>query len=117
MPALNFKKQFAPKVESGKKRQTIRRKRRDGKYPRPGQTLYLYTGMRTKSCRKLGEETCKSSLPILIDGRNVVVGGQLLSADEELKLAQADGFEGVEDFRNFFSNQDADAFDGVLICW
>ena len=60
MPALNFKKQFADKVERGEKRQTIRALRADGRNPQPGQTLFLYTGMRTKSCRKLGEAVCSS---------------------------------------------------------
>ena len=55
MPALNFKKEFADKVASGEKRQTIRALRKDGKNPRPGQKLYLYTGMRTKYCRKCGD--------------------------------------------------------------
>ena len=52
MPAYNFQKQFAPLVESGQKRQTIRAigKRR---HARPGESLQLYTGQRTKACRKL----------------------------------------------------------------
>lgn len=52
MPAYNFRKQFAPLVESGQKRQTIRTigKRR---HARAGEPLQLYTGQRTKACRKL----------------------------------------------------------------
>ena len=60
MPLLGFKKQFAPLVEEGQKRQTIRAKRRDGRNPHAGETLFLYTGLRTKSCRKLGISGCKS---------------------------------------------------------
>jgi hypothetical protein len=44
MPALDFQARFAPLVESGEKRQTIRKRRK-----RPigvGQTLYLWTGQR-----------------------------------------------------------------------
>jgi len=33
MPALNFKKQFAKRVESGEKRQTIRKSREDCRNP------------------------------------------------------------------------------------
>ena len=51
MPALNFKKQFAEKVETGEKRQTVRAKRKRAFVV--GDKLYLYTGMRTKYCRKL----------------------------------------------------------------
>lgn len=119
MPALSFKKEFAPKVESGEKKQTIRRKRKDGRDPKKGQTLYLYTGMRTKSCRKLGEEICKSALPILIGEFDVFVGGQLLSLEEEKVLAEADGFETVTDFRDFFLDDYSwpGRFEGCLICW
>lgn len=38
---------------SGEKRQTIRANRKDGRDPKQGQPLMLYTGMRTKSCVKL----------------------------------------------------------------
>lgn len=36
MFTLNFKKQFAPAVEAGTKRQTIRAPRKDGRKPSPG---------------------------------------------------------------------------------
>ena len=56
MPALNFQKQFVPLIESGEKRQTIRSQR---KQPiKVGDLLYLYTGQRTKNCRKLAESIC-----------------------------------------------------------
>ena len=64
MAALNFQKQFAPDVESGIKLQTIRAKRKNP--IKEGETLYLYTGMRTKKCRKLGEVKCYSVLPFEI---------------------------------------------------
>lgn len=93
MPALNFKKQFAPLVESGGKRQTIRARRKDGRDPRPGQTLYLYTGMRTQVCRKLGEVECKKTEAIAIEENyDIIVGTHGLSIEEECKLAEADGF-------------------------
>lgn len=51
MALLNFQKQFADLIEAGTKRQTIRAAR---KYPiKVGDKLYLYTGLRTKYCRKL----------------------------------------------------------------
>ena len=52
MPALNFT-MFVDKVESGEKRQTIRAYRKDGRDPKPGDPLYLFTGMRTTACRRL----------------------------------------------------------------
>ena len=118
MPALNFQKRFAPSVESGKKRQTIRACRRDGRNPRVGHTLYLYTGQRTKYCRKLGEAVCKSSEIITIDENYIFVEGKILTDHECAKLAIADGFEYVEDFKGFFSqNHDGLPFTGYLIKW
>ena len=83
MPALNFQKQFADAVESGlfdlrgeprpdrligvrPKLQTIRLYRKDERDPKPGQTLYHFTGMRTKQCRRLGEAECTSVMPVEI---------------------------------------------------
>lgn len=53
MPALNFKAQFAPLVESGAKRRTIRAFRKDKRDPKQGDTLYLYTGLRTKYAKPI----------------------------------------------------------------
>lgn len=69
MPALNYQKRFAPLVESGKKKHTIRACRKDGRDPRPGEVLYQYTGMRTKGCRKLREDICRVVWPVYMDER------------------------------------------------
>lgn len=117
MPVLNFKKQFAPMVESGLKRQTIRARRKDGRNPQPGQTLYLYTGMRTTGCRKLKEVICKSCETIVIEEVNIIVGRNLLSVDEKYVMAKKDGFEYIDDFRNFFLKTHGLPFYGFLIKW
>lgn len=57
MVALNFEAQFADDVEDGRKRRTIRAPRKDGRNPKAGDKAHLYTGMRQKGCRKLGEAT------------------------------------------------------------
>jgi hypothetical protein len=64
VPALNFQSRFAPLILAGTKRSTIRRRRKDRRDPKPGQTLYLFTGMRTKSCRRLLETRCERVRPI-----------------------------------------------------
>jgi hypothetical protein len=116
MPAYNFKKQFAPKVESGEKRQTIRRPRK--RRTRLGDALYLYTGMRTKYCRKLRTETCKSVIPISIQANGIYVGlcRRKLSMAECKKIAIADGFESLSDFMDFFESQGL-PYHGELIKW
>ncbi|WP_035238125.1 hypothetical protein [Desulfobacter vibrioformis] len=118
MPSLNYKKQFAGKVESGEKRQTIRARRKDGKDPRPGQTLYHFYGLRTKYCRKLREDVCKSTEAITIEGRhNVVVGTITLSLAAETNLANADGFYTSIEFFDFFEKTHGFPFHGLIIKW
>lgn len=118
MPALNFKSQFADDVESGKKRQTIRPIRK-----RPikvGDDLHLYTGMRTKICRKLGMGICGSVMPVRIDAKQkrVVLNGMPLWFHHEIdELARADGFASIGEFFDFFKRQYGEVFEGVLIKW
>lgn len=101
MPAYNFKAQFADKVKTLTKRQTIRPKRK--RPTKPGDTLYLYTGMRTRQCRKLLETKCKSVEPvdIYLEG-DVWVNGQKLLPNELIAFVQADGFDNIADFLLFF---------------
>lgn len=52
MPAYNFQERFAGAVESGQKRQTIRK---TDKGAQPGSKAYLYTGQRTAPGRWVSE--------------------------------------------------------------
>ena len=118
MPALNFKKQFASVVEAWMKRQTIRPRRKDGRDPKPGQQLYLYTGMRTKNCRKLGQTICTAVKTIAIEENgDIWVGNRRLGIDEKYELVKADGFHYIDDFRNFFLKTHGLPFYGFLIKW
>lgn len=65
MVAYSFMKQFAPPIVEGTKRQTIRGERK--RHARPGETIQLYTGMRTKYCRRIGVAICRLASPITID--------------------------------------------------
>ena len=119
MPALNFKARWADKVESGEKPHSIRAWRK-----RPfkiGDRVYLYTGMRTKACRKLGESDCIDAPPIIIRkmegvGVSVIVGSDLLSTYQAEQLARADGFDDLEEFGAFFLPTGG-TFYGQLIRW
>ena len=118
MPALNFQERFAAAVESGEKRQTIRRA-----WKRPikvGDMLYLYTGMRTKRCEGIGQYVCKSV-------RTIKFTLGTISIDEETycfgqthaahHFAKADGFDSWPEMRNWFSDRYGLPFEGVLIEW
>jgi hypothetical protein len=100
MPAYNFKTRFADAVENGDKCQTIRKRRK--RPTRVGDTLYLYTGMRTKACRLLRTETCIGIAPIdIYDGR-IVFDGSELPRWHAKALAEHDGFDTLSDFFEFF---------------
>ena len=120
MPALNFQKRFADAVESGAKRQTIRAPRRDG---RPSATvgarLYLYTGMRTKGCRKLGEAICTRTAQFVINpALAIIIDGKVLhSAAAEDDFARADGFDDAPEMIQWFADTHGLPFEGTLIEW
>lgn len=131
MPALNFPKLFAPLVEQRIKRQTIRAKR---KIPiKAGQTLYFYTGMRTGSCRKLGEAPCLHARYIRIgepaddpdhpDHSSTMdrlpglwIDGTMIRCGKD-QFAQADGFHDWRALAKWFSDTHGLPFMGDLILW
>ncbi len=117
MPALNFQKRFAADVESGRKCQTIRAPRKDGRpTARPGDTLYLYTGMRTKGCRKLGEAVCtKTSQVVITDDWRILVNGSRVEDDDA--FARADGFDDAANLYDWFRDTHSLPFEGSLIEW
>lgn len=115
MPAYNFKREFAGKIEAGTKRHTIRKER---KYPtKQGQELSLYTGMRTKNCRLLRRSPCLAVLPVQIHRTSAIVDGVMICDEELATLAHDDGFESSESFIEFFRKQYGLPFRGVLIKW
>lgn len=118
MPALNFKKEFTDKILSGQKRQTVRAMRKDGRNPKPGQTLYLYTGMRTKGCRKLREVLCKNATALHIGEHHTVVKGVYALEPSQIEaFAKDDGFMNMNDFFDFFKKTHGLPFYGLLIEW
>ncbi len=118
MPLFNFQPQFAADVESGKKRQTIRARRKNR--PKAGQTAYLYTGTRTKACRKLGKVKIKSVEPIYICNQlfELWIGANDYGKMEDLnRLAKEDGFEDWFEMRSWFKKTHGLPFHGDLIKW
>lgn len=116
MPALNFQKQFAPKVESGEKRQTIRAKRK-----RPFKlhdNLYHYTGMRTKYCRKLGESECSKVFDVIISENGTMkISDKYLNKFERNEIAKKDGFDCWNDMWLWFQKTHGFPFYGQLVMW
>jgi len=116
MVAINFTV-FIDKILSRRKKQTIRKTNRF----EPGDRLQIYTGMRTKECRKLGEATCTDVTPITLDGNHIILGPDddytILSPPNREEFARADGFEDFAAMRRFFENTYGYPFRGYLIKW
>lgn len=122
--AFNFRTQFADKVERGEKLQTIRQRRKDGRTPKPGDRVMLFTGMRTASCRRLGESVVVECFPVHLDleelGRRVIVSnGIRLHVGEAEAFAKLDGFSGAWEMLDWFREtyKPATAFDGFCVRW
>src|SRR3990167_9791021 len=125
MPLLNFQKRFVTQVESGGKKQTIRKMR---KIPiKAGDKLFLYTGLRTKYCRKLGEGICERVRHILIEMKTdgisphytVTVNGdkECLYGEILRNIAIQDGFLNTVELISFFKKTHTLPFDGQIINW
>lgn len=133
MVAYSFKAQFAEPIATLTKRQTVRGNR--ARHARPGEAIQLYTGMRTKYCRKLldRDPICLDVRPIhlhLDDAcpnliRSIIIDGDYLSHDEMEAFAVADGFgAGLADgwalrrMGHFWRREHQwNSFFGVVIRW
>lgn len=102
MPLCGFQKQFVPMILDGSKSHTIRRRRK--RPTKAGDVLYLYTGLRTKQCQFVMQDTCKKVVPIAIipDIGQVRLDGRLLPLNEMMHFAVRDGFANYMDFFKFF---------------
>lgn len=127
MPLLGFRPRFGPAILDGVKRQTIRAPRKDARpHAREGDTLHLYTGLRTKNARKLGTATCLGVDEVYMNfQRNAVtvttdLGVRpILSFDALDDFAKADGLEDWADMKATFAALHGDGveFRGALIRW
>lgn len=116
MPAYSFKEQFIELIKSGVKAQTIRGKRKH--QAKKGDTLYLYYGMRTKWCTKIGEAVCRRADDITISERgSVFVNGEKLDANGTHSLAKNDGFEDFNEMYLFWVKNNSLPFHGDIIYW
>jgi hypothetical protein len=124
MAQLNFHATFAPLVESGSKRQTIRAQRK-----RPieiGENLHLFTGLRQKGARRLlPPQTCMLAVNISMrwyqrsgyDCFECKLNGKKLTVSEIQDLATKDGFPSLDAFKAWFLPKGTTSFIGQLIQW
>lgn len=124
MVAYNFQKQFAERILDGSKRHTIRRngKRR---HAQRGSDLQLYSGMRTKYCRKVCDDRkCLGVYPIEIEvgAENIEliqINGRTLPYEHYGQFAIEDGFTDIWAFHQFWLDFHGQGrfTDASIICW
>jgi hypothetical protein len=117
MTALGFKAQFAGPVERREKCQSIRAK---GDRFKVGGAIQLYTGMRTKACRKLvsPDPVCILSNYIVLRPNGITFGTVAEQFPDVDEFARLDGFKDYADMHRWFTERYDDAyFVGRLIRW
>ena len=115
MVAYNFQARFAPLVETGAKSMTIREIGRR-RHARPGERLQLYTGQRTKGCRKLLDAVVTGTQSIQFHAdRRVFTDAWLTDLEVEI-LARLDGFASGADFLAFHSPPEG-IREAIIIEW
>ena len=125
MGLYNFQERFVQPMLSGRKNHTIRAIRA---HPdKPGNTLHLYTGLRTKHAKLLMRVPCVKIEEIEITesrlARGVVastrisvkIDGVELDRGEKNALAYRDGFNSFEDMMHFWKGRLP--FHGHVIHW
>jgi len=128
MVAYSFRPRFVDPIVAGlepgpllpgMKRQTVRAPR--VRHARPGEVVQLYTGMRTRSCKHLGNALCIAVEPIVLsfEGR-----GSLSFVNDRMTcdlndFAMSDGFRDWADLTAFWAaeHDGISRFEGMLIRW
>lgn len=128
MVAYSFKERFVAPILAGTKRQTIRADRR--RHARPDEVVQLYTGMRTRHCKLIGQAPCIVARPVHLcfgifpeNGYALVNPTHIYQTARDMKaFAIADGFADWLELRAFWEKEHPEAvkaggFDGVIIIW
>ena len=124
MVAYSFQARFAGSVAAGAKTQTIRRHRRPpARHARVGESIALWTGLRTKEARLIGHASCAGLYPISLrfglgTVAHVRIGAKQLMGEQLDDFARQDGFQNGRDMSAWFGETYGSlSFDGVLVMW
>ena len=116
---IGFHKEFVPLIESGVKIHTIRRDEKNRW--KAGNTMQMYTDIRTKEMKRFAEKVCVSVqyLTINTERKEIFIHRKLLMSNSEIEhLAKNDGFESVDRFWDWFSTKKYESkFVGKIIHW
>lgn len=117
MVAFNFKVDFTPKIKSRIKTSTIRKTKRCS----VGDTMQLYTGQRTKNCKKIMDDVvCVGTAHIRFTANHHIKPsceeGVILN-DPNGSLYDQEGFSSNEEMFEFFDKHYGLPFSGWLHVW
>lgn len=136
MVAYSFQRCFASQIAFGLKCQTVRADRL--RHARPGEAIQLYTGMRTRHCRRIRPDVvCQDISRIQIDvasfGIRYIKTDVWITGYDLEEFARADGFDpaqidgateqmesssALQNMSRFWlENYGEGLFEGVLIRW
>ena len=117
MVAFNFKEKFADDVESGRKFSTIRSSKRCNH----GDAVQLYTGQRTKNCRKLRDDICLGVAQIKITEHMPWAiskcTGNIVTNYRGRPLYEIEGFANPMEMADFFRDHYGLPFVGYIHQW
>lgn len=106
---LGFKPRFVEPILIGTKVFTLRSPRK--KEPKIGETLYMYTGLRTNQCKKITDKEKLRSVQIAaisiirhndIYTIKIHIDGRRLNAFELGRFVKYDGFKDTKDFADYW---------------
>lgn len=109
MTAFNFKPEFVPLIENGKKISTIRKTKRGA----VGREMQLYTGQRTANCRLIKKVVCTAIYEFSINDHGLIS----CSHPDARYLWRQEGFESPSAFLDFFQDYYGFPFYGYLHEW
>lgn len=120
----NFRKELATAIRYGVKAQTMRQNRKDGRVPKPGDLIRMFTGMRTAYCKSIGSSVVIECFPVYMDlsdlrGRVIVSNGIRLHFGEMESFAKLDGFPSALAMLEWFQKtyRPSDSFHGFCVRW
>lgn len=121
MPAFNFKGQFVERINAGTKGGTIRNYGKRAPV-REGQTLYLYTGQRTKWCRKIKDAPCVEVWDVHVGATIIALkrNGASVVLDTLTELNQfaiTDGFPDWNTMKRYWELNGGLPFNGFHARW
>ena len=115
-----FKPQFAPLVESTRKRQTIRPTPTPKRMPHRGDQLSLRTwqGKPYRSKQRVLLQAVVADLQtIRVTDDEIYLNGMRLPYWKSIEFAHADGFDSLRELRAWFESNHDLPFEGIVIYW